>query len=236
MGLFNTPYSINSKLLVFRSLSYEDFDSEVQFMDDESLFHVSHDYFDSPCFFKIVGWIPNDPNVPLFEVQKFPRNYNDLEESEHQVRADEIENWLNTWDNHVKKIMEAEVLYLDPELDNLREELMLKLGITEESAEKILNETQKAHAYQFCDQISDILDDLESNKYDETKIREIKFDLEKIKRDIENLKIKTNKDLMMGVASAWGKVKLAKVGKYILDKASDGVAAKFIGDLIDKTF
>lgn len=39
---------------------------------------------------------------------------------------------------------------------------------------------------------------------------------------------------MSGIANAWGKVRLAKVGQYILDKAADGVAGKLMGDIIDK--
>ncbi len=111
---------------------------------------------------------------------------------------------------------------------------MEKLGLTAENTDLLIDDIQKKHAYQFCDNISDILDELNDKDYDQNKIQEIKFDLDKIKRDIESLKIQTQGDLKSGIARIWAKIKLADIGKYILDKTVDGTVGKLIGDTIEK--
>jgi hypothetical protein len=234
MGIFDTPAIVNESILKLRSKPIDQYRIHVNIENDENLFHVTHDYFDSPCYFRVISWIMDPKGNPVFNVECFPHDSNNLKTRSLNIPAANVDKLLYNWEIFVDQLISYEELYIDPSLNTLRKELMLKLGLTEENADQILDETQKNHACQFCDQIVDILNELNDKDYDSIKIREIKFDLEKIKRDIENLRIKTNKELMTGIANAWGKVNLAKVGKYILDKAADGVAGKLIGEIIDK--
>lgn len=234
MGLFDTPAIVNANILKLRSKPIEQYFIDVNIVNDGNIFHITHDYFDSHCFFKVITWNMDSLGLPIFAVEFFPENSNTLQTANQNIHAENLDKSLLLWEKHVAQLISYEDLYIEPELNKLKKELMLKLGLTEENADKILDDTQKNQACQFCDQIVDILNELNEKDYDSKKIQEIKFDLEKIKRDIDNLRIKTNQDLMTGIAKTWGKIRLAKVGQFILDKATDGLAGKLMNDLIDK--
>jgi len=233
MGIFDTPAIINTTLLKLKNKSFDKYLIDIRLENDENLFHIKHDYFESPCFFKITTWDTAISGTPILTTEFFPENSNSLKSVAELIHTANIEEIILSWEESISKMLSNESLYTNPELIDIKKELMLTLGLTNENAEKILDETQKKHAFQFCDHINDILDDLEENKYDENKITEIRFDIEKIKRDIENLKIKTTKDLITGVATTWSKIKLAKIGQYLIDKTTGAMASKLIGVAID---
>lgn len=183
MGIFDTPAVVNASILKLKSKPLDQYRIHVNIENDGNLFHITHDYFDSPCYFKVVSWIMDPKGNPVFAAEWFPQDSNNLKTVSRNIPAANIDKVLNSWEAFVGQLISYEGLYIDPSLDTLRKELMLKLGLTEENADKILDETQKKHASQFCDQIVDILDELNDKDYDSVKIKEIKFDLEKIKRD-----------------------------------------------------
>lgn len=234
MGIFDTPAIVNENILALKNKNHTDFILDVIFVDDDNIFHIKHDYFDSPCYFKIALWKLNPKGIPVFLIEYYPESANNLIISKKEIIAGSSETFINGWQKTVARMLNYEVLYCDPKLESLRAEICEKLGLSEDNADQIIDEVQKKHAAQYCDQISDILDDLDSKDFDDAKIREIKFDIEKIKRDIESLKIKTKGDLADGITRVWSKIKLAKIGSYLLDKGADGIAGKFIGEIIDK--
>ncbi len=234
MGLFDTPYSVNSQLLRLKKLTQESFTIDVTFINDENLFSVYHDYFDSPCFFSIIDWYQNEDSPPRFDIEFFPKDQNDLSDEYTDIACDNVFERLQAWANHVALIMQAEILYIDPELDSIQKQFMEQFGLNEENASKLLDDLQKKQAVQYCDSLLDILEELKGKKYDNSKINEIKFDLDKIKRKIESLEVKTQKELALNITRVFGKIKLAKIGTYILDKTTDAVTGKLIGDIIDK--
>lgn len=233
MGLFDTPYIVNEKLLELKKLTSNDFSVDINILNKE-LFCVEHDYFQSPCYFTIISWDRTPEGNTIFNVKKFPEHQNNLNEVQTSFLAKNIIEALMSWDNHVSLIMQAESLYEAPDLNKMQQQFIDSFGLTEENANELLDDIQKKHATQYCDFVSEILSNLEEKDYDEEKIQEIQFDLDKIKRKINSLKIKTQGDLARQMARVFSKIKLVNVGKFIADKTTDGVAGKFIGDLIDK--
>lgn len=232
MGLFDTPVIVNENLLKLKNKVLSDFKIDVKIETDDNIFHVTHDYFDSPCYFKVTSWMVTSDKKIYFKAEWYPENDNITQVVKKNILISNLDFVLDDWQSSIVKMLNFETLYTDLSLENLKRELVLKLGLTEENADKLLDETQKLHANQYCDQICDILDDLEGKEYDVDKIREIKFDLEKIKRDIESLKIKTAGELANGIVKAWSKIKLAKISEYVVGKIGDGMAGKLIDGII----
>lgn len=232
MGLFDTPAVVHSRIQELKKLDHDYFPFDVIFYDEVDIFKVSHDYFGSPFYFHVSSWKTNELNHPFFRVEYFPTNSNILTLWKNDIKAGDVLKTLSNWISQVKNMLQFEYLYSDPDLESIRDDLRLKLGLTEENADQLINEVQKKHAKQFCDQIIEILHELDGESYDTEKLKEIVFDLEKIKRDIDSLTIHTEGELSNGIINVWGRIKKSKLVKFIMGEVAEGAGGKLIETII----
>jgi hypothetical protein len=227
MGLFDTPAVINKALKSLNEINLEDFPIDVIRKDEEGLLELSHDFFESPCFFQVTDWVMVQ-DKPCFKIKFFPRNCNELVNESITIASISLMDYISSWCKNVLEMISFQPMYENPKIDSIRKELQEKLGLSPENAEHLLNEVQKSHALQYLDQVAEILNDLEAAEYDPREIEEIKFDLEKIKRDIVLLRIKTQGELGNGITRLFSKVKVSKGGTYLLGKAADWGIGKML--------
>ncbi len=78
MGLFSTPVVVSENILQLKKITHSDFNFDVKFIDDDNIMNIRHDYYESPCYFKVVSWKVDEKGIPIFQLEYFPKSPNTL--------------------------------------------------------------------------------------------------------------------------------------------------------------